>query len=73
MTPEIKEQIMQLVRKYGTGEFVDILMCQVVGWPSGLRRWFKAPVISMAWVRIPPLPLHFFLFPVFFFYFCVLL
>ena len=25
-------------------------------WPSGLRRWFKAPVISMAWVRIPPLP-----------------
>ena len=29
---------------------------QVVAWPSGLRRWFKAPVISMAWVRIPPLP-----------------
>ena len=27
-----------------------------VVWPSGLRRWFKAPVISMAWVRIPPLP-----------------
>ena len=27
-----------------------------VAWPSGLRRWFKAPVISMAWVRIPPLP-----------------
>ena len=26
----------------------------MVGWPSGLRRWFKAPVISMAWVRIPP-------------------
>ena len=25
-----------------------------VGWPSGLRRWFKAPVISMARVRIPP-------------------
>ena len=33
---------------------------QVVGWPSGLRRWFKAPVISMAWVRIPPLPVDFF-------------
>ena len=33
---------------------------QMVGWPSGLRRWFKAPVISMAWVRIPPLPIHFF-------------
>ena len=28
-----------------------------VAWPSGLRRWFKAPVISMAWVRIPPLPI----------------
>ena len=23
------------------------------GWPSGLRRWFKAPVSSGAWVRIP--------------------
>ena len=34
---------------------------QVVAWPSGLRRWFKAPVISMAWVRIPPLPIFFFL------------
>ena len=22
-------------------------------WPSGLRRWFKAPVSSGAWVRIP--------------------
>ena len=32
----------------------------VVAWPSGLRRWFKAPVISMAWVRIPPLPVFFF-------------
>ena len=29
-----------------------------VAWPSGLRRWFKAPVSSEAWVRIPPLP-HF--------------
>ena len=27
-----------------------------VAWPSGLRRWFKAPVSSEAWVRIPPLP-----------------
>ena len=27
-----------------------------VAWPSGLRRWFKAPVLSRAWVRIPPLP-----------------
>ena len=26
---------------------------QEVAWPSGLRRWFKAPVSSGAWVRIP--------------------
>ena len=31
-----------------------------VAWPSGLRRWFKAPVSSEAWVRIPPLPEIFF-------------
>lgn len=29
---------------------------QMVAWPSGLRRWIKAPVSSGAWVRIPPLP-----------------
>ena len=29
---------------------------QWVAWPSGPRRWFKAPVSSGAWVRIPPLP-----------------
>ncbi|KAK9965248.1 hypothetical protein ABG768_004366 [Culter alburnus] len=28
----------------------------MVAWPSGLRRWIKAPVSSGAWVRIPPLP-----------------
>ena len=33
---------------------------QEVAWPSGLRRWFKAPVSSGAWVRIPPLPQNFF-------------
>ena len=33
-----------------------------VAWPSGLRRWFKAPVSSGAWVRIPPLPAGFFFF-----------
>ena len=27
-----------------------------VAWPSGLRRWSKAPVSSEAWVRLPPLP-----------------
>ena len=31
--------------------------CQVV-WPSGLRRWIKAPVSQEAWVRIPPLPVR---------------
>ena len=31
--------------------------CYLVAWPSGLRRWFKAPVSTEAWVRIPPLPL----------------
>ena len=31
-------------------------MLHKVAWPSGLRRWFKAPVSSEAWVRIPPLP-----------------
>ena len=34
---------------------------KVVVWPSGLRRWFKAPVSSEAWVRIPPLPFFFFI------------
>ena len=34
----------------------------LVAWPSGLRRWFKAPVSSEAWVRIPPLPLKLFFF-----------
>ena len=34
----------------------------VVAWPSGLRRWFKAPVSSEAWVRIPPLPRFFYLY-----------
>ena len=24
-------------------------------WPSGLRRWFKAPAIAMVWVRVQPL------------------
>ena len=36
--------------------FVSCNFTTVVAWPSGLRRWFKAPVSSEAWVRIPPLP-----------------
>ena len=35
-------------------------MSTKVAWPSGLRRWFKAPVTKVAWVRIPPLPDFFF-------------
>ena len=31
----------------------------MTGWPSGLRRWIKAPISSGAWVRIP-LQSHFF-------------
>ena len=34
----------------------DNVVNNKVAWPSGLRRWFKAPVSSGAWVRIPPLP-----------------
>ena len=32
----------------------------LIAWPSGLRRWFKAPVSSEAWVRIPPLSSFYF-------------
>ena len=37
--------------------------CSKVAWPSGLRRWIKAPVSSGAWVRIPPLPVEVLLWP----------
>ena len=37
-----------------------------VAWPSGLRRWFKAPVSSEAWVRIPPLPSNMYIYIYFF-------
>ena len=33
-----------------------IILAYQVAWPSGLRRWFKAPVSTEAWVRVPPLP-----------------
>ncbi len=32
------------------------IACLKVVWPSGLRRWIKAPVSKEAWVQIPPLP-----------------
>ena len=35
---------------------IEVQISNTVAWPSGLRRWFKAPVSSEAWVRIPPLP-----------------
>ena len=31
----------------------SIVLTILAGWPSGLRRLFQEPVISMAWVRIP--------------------
>ena len=46
-----------------TGALNDLILCKLVtnayqvAWPSGLRRWFKAPVSSEAWVRVPPLPI----------------
>ena len=36
---------------------VEIEGVQVV-WPSGLRRWIKAPVSQEAWVQIPQLPFY---------------
>ena len=43
-----------------SGGTESLLFSSKVAWPSGLRRWFKAPVSSEAWVRIPPLPRFFF-------------
>ena len=42
----------------GHKESTSLSKYEKVAWPSGLRRWFKAPVSSGAWVRIPPLPYH---------------
>ena len=39
---------------------VESILADSVAWPSVLRRWFKAPVSSEAWVRIPPLPWSYF-------------
>ena len=47
----------QFLNKVETKDILFFLsFVQQVAWPSGLRRWFKAPVSSEAWVRIPPLP-----------------
>ena len=48
--PQFKEIVATLAAYY--------LYSREVAWPSGLRRWFKAPVSSKAWVRIPSLPLQ---------------
>ena len=44
----------------GTRKDIQVSIDYLVAWPSGLRRWFKAPVSSEAWVRIPPLPVTYF-------------
>ena len=33
-----------------------IVLAYQLSWPSGLRRWFKAPVSSEGWVRVLQLP-----------------
>ena len=50
-----------LMDKYQTKKHGKQLSVFVVAWPSGPRRWFKAPVSSGAWVRIPSLPTGVFL------------
>ena len=35
----------------GTRAPASSKLSKKVAWPSGLRRWFKAPVSSEAWVR----------------------
>ena len=49
------------IKVYGGLSIIDsyygiFMYSNMVAWPSGLRRWFKAPVSSEALVRIPPLP-----------------
>ena len=39
-----------------TTEHCFMCLTTPVVWPSGPRRWIKAPVSYEAWVRIPPLP-----------------
>ena len=38
---------------YGQIRMLKFVNLNVSGWPSGLRRWIKAPISSEAWVRIP--------------------
>ena len=47
--PETGRNLGQMIRTFKPAS-------REVAWPSGLRRWIKAPVSSGAWVRIPPLP-----------------
>jgi hypothetical protein len=55
MSPHDTFAVMLNISKNMTSVYVYIK--NVVAWPSGPRRWFKAPVSSGAWVRIPSLPL----------------
>ena len=50
------------IDKHLLNSLLGCIVDKKVAWPSGLRRWFKAPVSSGAWVRIPPLPNHDFTF-----------
>ena len=50
---EMKNTESKFISDFGKTSFK---IFKEVAWPSGLRRWFKAPVSSGAWVRIPPLP-----------------
>jgi hypothetical protein len=49
-----------ILYKRSLNEWIYAHQFSSVTWPSGLRRWFKAPISSEARVRIPPLPLIFF-------------
>ena len=61
----MKLQVVQSgLNKFSIGYFLSTISFKNINlqrqtnkavWPSGLRRRFKAPVSSGAWVRIPPL------------------
>ena len=53
-TKLVRNEVMEICAEWRG--LLKVLFGQMMVWPSGLRRWFKAPVFSEAWVRIPPLP-----------------
>ena len=48
--------ILLCISAYRTPFLTVVSKDMQVVWPSGLRRWIKAPVSQEAWVQIPPLP-----------------